>query len=304
MKIVKNVDEIQFNNSSVAIGKFDGLHRGHHILVDELVKDKEEGLLSVIFTFSKPPVTLTSDREPEYILTKEEKYALYEECGIDVVVEYPLTDELIHMDREDFLKNILIDKLGMKRILCGTDFRFGYERKGTPEYLYENSEKYGYKVIVFDKLKEGFNEISSTLIRREIAEGNIEKANKLLGYNYSVIGEIVHGNALGRTIEFPTANIIPSSDKLLPPFGVYFTTVDIDGKKYKCITNIGCKPTVTDNKIVGVESNLLGFLGDLYGKVLKFEFYHYHRPEQKFKSLEELKKQLLFDKKCCEEYFD
>ena len=302
LKIVRNPEKIKFNNASVAIGKFDGLHRGHHILIDELRKDKERGLTTVIFTFSKSPLTIEETSDVRYILTKDEKYHFYEQCGIDVVIEYPLCNSLIHMDREDFLKSILIEKIGMKKIICGTEFKFGYMRKGTKEYLIENAEMYGYEVKVFEKLKEGIDDISSTLIREHIRKGEIEAANKLLGYPYMIVGEIVHGNEIGRTINYPTANIIPDREKLLPPNGVYFTRVDIDGVSYKCITNIGIKPTVTENKMVGVESNIIGYHGDLYGRSLCFEFMHYHRTEKKFESLDELKKQLVSDEKCCKEY--
>lgn len=303
MRIIKDITHLQLNNTAVAIGKFDGIHKGHKLIMDELIKSKEDGLTSVVFTFSKSPYSLVNNKDTKYILTNEEKYDFYKKIGVDIIVEYPMSKELIEMDREVFLKDILIDKLGMKRIICGADFRFGHNRLGDIVYLERNCDRYDYKLKVFEKLVDNEKEISSTLVRKLISKGDMEKANDLLGYPYTIIGKVVHGNEIGRTISFPTANIVPAYDKILPPNGVYFSTTNIFGKDYCCITNIGSKPTVTTEKRIIVETNVLDFDGDLYDYILEIRLYKYHRIEKKFDGLESLKEQISYDERCCREYF-
>ena len=303
MRILKDITHLQLNNTAVAIGKFDGIHKGHKLIMDELINSKKDGLTSVVFTFSKSPYSIVDHKDSKYILTNSEKYSFYEKIGVDIVIEYPMTEELIFMDREIFLKNILIEKLGMKKIICGDDFRFGHNRLGDIDFLKKNSEIYHYQLKVFEKLIDNEKEISSTLVRDMISVGNIEKANDLLGYPYTIIGKVVHGNEIGRKINFPTANIIPYEDKILPPNGVYFSITNISGKEYCCITNIGNKPTVTNEKKIIVETNVLDFSGNLYDSLLEIKLYKFHRKERKFENLESLKNQISYDAKCCREYF-
>lgn len=302
MKIINNISDLQLNNTAISIGKFDGIHKGHRLLIDELLKLKDKGLLATIFTFSKAPNEIIKHSHEKVILTKNERYRFYESIGIDVLVEYPTSDELIHMDREAFLKNILIDEMGMKAIVCGKDFKFGFNRLGNIEFIKKMSGTYGYVPVILEKLKDNNSDISSTRIRKLIEDGNILEVNRLLGYSYSIIGQVVHGNEIGRTINFPTANIIPDNDKLLPPNGVYFTKVKIGDITYKGITNIGKKPTVTRSELIGVETNVLDYSGDLYDQILNIEFLHYHRKEMKFDSIEDLKNQITYDEQCCRKF--
>lgn len=304
MRIFKDITHLKLNNTAVAIGKFDGIHKGHRLIMNELIRSKKEGLTAVVFTFSKAPSNFLNYNEARYILTNSEKYGFYEKTGVDAVIEYPMSEELIRMDREAFLREILIDKLDMKKIICGADFHFGHNRLGNISFLKDNQSKYGYRVKVFDKLVEGRREISSTFVRKLISEGNIEKANNLLGYPYTIIGNVVHGNEIGRTIKFPTANIVPDADKILPPNGVYFSKVNIDGKEYRGITNIGNKPTVSNEKKVNIETNILEYSGDLYNHLLEIRLYKFHRMERKFDSIDLLKNQIAYDVCCCRKYFE
>lgn len=304
MKILKDITHLKLNNTAVAIGKFDGIHKGHRLIMDELINSKKEGLTAVVFTFSKSPYSVVNHSNSKYILTNSEKYSFYEKIGVDIVIEYPMTEELILMDREVFLKNILIEKLDMKKIICGNDFCFGHNRLGNIEFLEENSKTYDYQLKVFEKLLDNEKQISSTLVRNLISEGDIEKANALLGYPYTIIGKVIHGNEIGRTIDFPTANIVPGRDKILPPNGVYFSTTNISGKEYYCVTNIGSKPTVTNEKNIIVETNVLDFKGNLYDSLLEIRLYKFHRSEVKFENLEALKKQIMYDAGCCRDYFN
>lgn len=302
MQIIRNVENFELNNTAIAIGKFDGIHKGHRLIMEELAASKTQDLMAVVFTFSKSPDSIVKSDNLKYLLTNEEKYRFYEKMGIDVVIEYPMSEKLLCMEREGFLKDVLVDKLGMKKIICGDDFKFGHNRLGDTKYLFDNALKYGYNVKVFDKLKINNTDISSTLVRELIFEGEIEKSNDMLGYPYTIIGKVVHGNEIGRTINFPTANIIPDKEKLLPPNGVYFTKVNINGKDYKCVTNIGKRPTVADNHLINVETNIFDFTGDLYDTILEVRFYKYHRSEIKFESTDELKKQIEYDAVCCKDF--
>ena len=303
MEIIRDLTNIKLNNTAVAVGKFDGLHSGHMLIMKELHRLKEKNFTTVVFTFLNAPTAGVNDNKQQYILTIEEKHLFYKNLGIDILIECDMNKNFVTMDREFFLKEILINKLGMKKIICGSDFGFGYKRKGNIDYLYSMEQIFGYQTVVFEKLTDNLDEISSTLIRKNISEGQINRVNHLLGYSYTIIGKVVHGNEIGRTINYPTANIIPERNKLLPPNGVYFTKVEIDGNEYKAITNIGTKPTVCDNRQVVVETNVMNFSDDLYDKIITIRFYHYHRNEKKFTSLQELKHQISIDSIECERYF-
>lgn len=213
---------------------------------------------------------------------------------MDCLVECPFVDEVMHMTPEAFIKEILVDKLHAKKVVVGKDFGFGYKRSGTAEMLKEMGPSLGFETEIIEKAEENGREISSTWAREELEQGNMEAVSGLLGYDYAVHGEIVHGHALGRTIGVPTINQIPPAEKLLPPFGVYVSEVKIEGKIYYGITNIGVKPTVQE-KFTGVETNLFDCSEDLYGKHAEVSLLKFLRPEQKFASIDALKNQLDHD---------
>lgn len=239
------------------------------------------------------------DKEKK-IFTEEEKILAYEKQGIDIIVIYPIASGILDMTPEDFVKDILVDKLGAKKIVCGENFRFGKNRSGDTGILKILGDEYGYDTEIVPLLSINGNIISSTVIRKLINEGNIKKAEEMLGHKYIIAGRVVHGNAIGRTINTPTANIIPAENKLLPPNGVYISICNIDGIYYKGVTNIGYKPTIDKGeKQLGVETYFLDFEGDLYGKVLEIQLIRYLRPEKKFGGLKELKMQLQDDKDKC-----
>lgn len=293
MKIYGNVltEDLKIEGkTAIALGKFDGIHRGHKMLIDRLIATKEkEGNNAAVFTFERAPGEFINNITQKHILTKAEKRTLMKNNGIDILIECPLINEIISMEPEKFVKEILIDRLCVEKIFCGEDFRFGYKRKGDAALLEKLQEEYGYKVEVIKKLQYKDRDISSTFTREAIQSGDIKLANRLLGYPYTIIGTVSHGRALGRKIGFPTINIIPDEDKILPPNGVYDTVVIHEGIKYQAITNIGTKPTVTgDNKII-IETNLLDVSMDLYDKTVEICFLDYVRQEKKFDSIEELK---------------
>lgn len=306
MKIYGNVltEQIQVNNgTALVIGKFDGLHKGHRALLKMLSEAKEyEGLQTAIFTFVRSPKEALEKTKQQYILTADEKRLFMENNGIDILVECPLEPEILSIEPEAFIEDILVKRLGVKRIFCGEDCGFGYKRRGNADLLKKLENVYGYKTTVIKKLQYGGRDISSTFIREEIEKGNIETVNELLGYPYTTIGIVAKGQQLGRTLGFPTFNIIPAEDKLLLPNGVYYTNSIIDGVKHPSITNIGTRPTVNGDNGITIETNILDVSIDLYKKTVELEFFKFIRPEKKFNSIEELKATVKEDiRKCREE---
>ena len=285
-------DIVQNEPTVVTLGKFDGIHRGHQKLLDAVHKEaKSRGLQTALFTFDISPQTMIGISKYRVIMTNDEKRDLAQSFGIDIMVECPFTEELRNMEAEDFVEKILVGRLNAKAIVIGDDFGFGKGRKGTPEFLSKRAGKYGFTVDVIEKEKDGDRDISSTYVREELVLGHIEKANELLGYEFFVKGEVVHGMHIGTGLGFPTINMIPNKEKILPPNGVYATVTDIDGESYRSITNIGIKPTV-EGKNLGVETFIYDFEGSLYGKKAYVKLLRFIRPEKKFSSVEELKKQV------------
>lgn len=296
MQIITNLDEIKLPfYSAVAIGKFDGIHLGHRQLLGEIVAKKQEGMKAVVFTFNPSPSALFSGKKEKELTSMEEKRKVFENLGIDVLVEFPLTFESAATTKEDFVEEILVKKLNAGYIVAGTDLSFGKNGEGNSTFLIEESKKYDFSVKIIDKISYKGEIISSTLVRGAIAEGNVKKAHFMLGSPYFVQGIVRKGNQIGRTIGFPTVNILPEEEKLLPPNGVYKTEVIVDERIYEAITNVGCKPTVTEDKQIFIESYLYNFRENIYGKQIEVHFLEFMRKEQKFESIEELKKQLQKD---------
>lgn len=268
----------------VTVGKFDGFHRGHRSLLAAVLKEAEQGLASCVISFSTPV-----DTERSMIYTKEEQRRLCESMGIDVLAEYPLDESLREMTAEQFVSEILCKKLQAKVIVAGEDFRFGKGRTGDVTLLQRLEEDYDYRTVCIPKVEEDTVRISSTGIRKLLAEGKISDANELLGRPYAVFGEVLHGKKLGRTLGFPTMNLIPPPEKLLPEYGVYVTKTKVDGQWFDGITNIGLRPTVDSDLRVSVETHLFDYSGDLYGKQVEVQFLKFLRPEQKFTDVEQLK---------------
>lgn len=305
MKFFRKTLDFQVEEpTAVTLGKFDGLHRGHDLLMQNVLACSETyGVASVAFTFDIPPRNRVEEIIGNVLTTNEEKQYIFEKRGIDYLIECPFTAEVMSIEPKEFIAWIT-KALNMKFVVVGDDFRFGHKRAGDYHTLQQYEKEYGYKTIVLDKLKDSNRDISSTYVREKIADGNIRKANQLLGYKYFIKSEIVHGKKLGRRIGIPTINMILPVNKLLPPNGVYVTEVLVNGKTYMGVTNIGCKPTVSDSNIVGVETYIDNFNQDIYGEKIVVSFLQFIRPEQKFGSIEELRTQMQSDikvsRKCYE----
>lgn len=303
MEYIVGNKEFKLKNSAVTLGKFDGLHLGHQLLLNKVIDFKKQGYNAVMFTFMLHPGNLFSDKEFELIYTEEEKVARLRRSGIDVLISYPFTQETRSMEPEDFIEQVLVERLDAKVIVVGKDFRFGYKRRGDVAMLQEKAEQYGYQVIAMEKTASKNEIIGSTAIRQYLKAGDMEAANALLGHPYSIRGEVVHGRRIGRTIGMPTINQIPPSSKLLPPCGVYISRTLIDGVLYPGVTNIGYKPTVGAEEYIGVETYIFDCDMDLYGRMLEVELLSYLRPELNFGTLEELQIKMREDIVTAKKYF-
>ncbi|MBQ7432763.1 MAG: bifunctional riboflavin kinase/FAD synthetase [Lachnospiraceae bacterium] len=302
-----NTEHFQLPRRTViTLGKFDGLHLGHRKLIHTLQSCKKEELDSVVFTFSVPPASIVQGTRSGQLMTGAERTAALEQAGIDYLISYPCDQKLIHMSAENFICEILVGKCQAAVIVVGTDCHFGYQRRGDVGMLRQYADQYDYQVVVVDKEIDPVSgeEISSTLIKRELLAGNMEHANAMLGYPYSYRGEVVHGKQLGRTLGIPTMNVYPDEEKIVPPAGVYCAKAEIDGCIYKGIANIGYKPTVTEEHRLLLETFLFDFHADVYGKEIAVMLYFFVRAEQKFAGIPELQRQMTADIRSGREYFD
>ena len=301
MEIISDTKEFYINGrTAVAIGKFDGVHIGHQKLLMELsdaVSSCDEEMKSCVFTFDPAP-SVFFGAESSLLTTRKEKRILFERKGIDILIEYPFDRETADTEPSDFLNDIIVGRIGAGVIAAGRDLSFGKKGAGDCELLRRYGAENDISVRIIDKIKIELDreyEVSSTLIRDLIAQARMEDAEQLLGIPYFIYGRIVHGNHIGAGLGFPTINILPDPDKLLPPFGVYTSDVIIDGREYSGLTNIGRKPTVSDHELRGVETYIYDFDGDVYGQDAEVYLRHFCRPEVKFSSLDELKAQLASD---------
>lgn len=293
--------------TALSLGKFDGLHRGHEKLIEHLLDKQKEGLKAVVFTFDIPPKSLTEGEGHKLLSTNAEKQAIFAERGIDYLLQCPFTPEIMCMEPEDFV-DWIVRALHVKLIVVGEDFCFGHGRRGDHRLLAELAKSYGYELKVVEKLKFEGRDISSTFIREEIRKGNMEIAAEMLGHPYYIDGIVLTGNQIGRTIGIPTANIEAEPAKLLPPFGVYAAAIDVRGKRYYGIANIGRKPTIKPKEgacnPIGVEMHILNFHEDIYREPVRIYFYEYERPEIRFGSILDLQAQMKKDIVFSERYFE
>lgn len=289
MKVI-DYTEVKLQGTAVALGKFQGLHKGHMLLIHKIAEmAKEHNLISTVFTINMP---IKDGR----LQLKDERFAILEKKHIDVAVECEFSKEFSLLTPEQFVKNILVDALGVSVVVVGEDFRFGYNRLGDVDRLREFGLQYGFRVVAFPKLSMDGNIISASLIRSLLADGRVDLVNRYTGREYEVTGEVVYGKQLGRTIGFPTINLAVPKEKLLPQKGVYETFVVINDVVYKGITNVGYNPTVDDKHQTHVETHLIGFDEDFYGKTVTVSFCRRLRDEIKFNSVDALRAQLEVDK--------
>ncbi len=296
MEIILNTSDFYLKKeTAVAIGKFDGVHIGHRRLLDEILAQKKNGLLACVFTFEPAPAVLFGKSDGRELTTKEEKRLLFERMGVDILIEFPLTAESAAMEPDTFARQVLRGQMNARFIAAGTDLSFGAGGRGNAALLKALAEELDFQVKVIEKVCIENREVSSTYIRTLLERGDMKQVEHYLGMPYMIVGDVMHGNRIGRTLGFPTVNQIPKTSKLLPPFGVYYSRMLWRGKEYRAISNVGCKPTVTDEHVCGVESYIYDFDEEIYGENIEVYLYEFKRPERQFKSLWELHRQLLED---------
>ena len=298
MEVLKKLCVIE--NSCVGLGFFDGVHKGHSALIKKLVEfSLKTNTKSVVITFKKNPAEYFF-KGVTYITSNEEKESLISSLGADYMFELDFNADLKNMSAEDYLNKIIYSNFKPKYILTGFNHTFGKGKCGTPEFLRANQEKYGYKYVEIPPVKYNDEIISSTLIRHCIENGDLKKANNLLGHDYLITGTVQKGNQIGRTIGFPTANIKYPETKPEIPYGVYSARVKVSDKLYRGMLNYGIKPTINGgNNAPVVEVHILDFDKDIYGEKIDISILEKIRNEKTFNSLNELKQQIKDDLKRC-----
>lgn len=329
MKIYNHIDEFKaIKNAVVTIGTFDGVHVGHQKILGRLkeLAEQMDGE-SVILTFFPHPrmILHPEDLNLKMITTMAEKAALLEKAGIDHLIITPFTRDFSNQLPEDYIKKVLVEKIGTKKIVIGYDHRFGKDRQGSLKDLQRLSGTYGFEVEKIPEQDVNDVAVSSTQIRTSLLSGDVDTANKFLGYPFTLTGRVVRGDQVGRTLGYPTANLfVEEAYKLIPGDGIYAVLVEIDDKSRelgvgsseagvmpqdskprtqnlkKGMGYIGSRPTL-NGMTRNIEVNIFDFSDDIYNKRITLHFLHFVRPDEKFTSLEELKTQLLKDKVKTEE---
>ncbi|MEG2057207.1 MAG: bifunctional riboflavin kinase/FAD synthetase [Romboutsia sp.] len=296
METIKSINEVvKIENSVITIGNFDGLHKGHQVLIKKAVKyAKDNNIKSIVFTFENHPANYFRLSSLKKIINNKEKLRRINKLGVDTIVNIPFDEYMTKISPEDFIKEILVDKLGAKIIVVGYDFTFARNKEGNAKLLEHLSEKYNFKVEVVRPIKIDNIRVSSTYIRNLVTQGRVSKVKKYLGYNYEIEGEVIYSKQLGRQIGFPTANIKAGEDLIIPEIGIYATKVYIGDEMYYGATNVGYNPTVNGENL-SIETHILQFNEDIYGKTIRVEFLERIRDENKFNSLDDLIKQLKKD---------
>lgn len=277
------------NKSAVTIGKFEGIHRGHQLLIDEITKVAESKKYDAVFLKIRMPgqCLMTEDEEKAFL---NDKYPELKD-----IVYYDFSPEFAGMTPQSFVEDILVKRFNVGFVAVGNDFRFGCKRAGDVELLKQLGETYGFEVKVFDKLSIDGEMVSSTNIKSHIQKSEMEEALKLLGHPYMLSGIVEGGKKLGRTLGYPTINLKYDEDKMLPGYGVYASDIIIDEKRFKGITNIGIRPSVDDGNKPTVETFIYDFSDDIYGVKTEVIPTRFIRSERRFQSLDDLTNQIELD---------
>ncbi|MFL9843222.1 bifunctional riboflavin kinase/FAD synthetase [Flavobacterium rhizosphaerae] len=307
MKTYNSLQEfIPARPTIVTLGTFDGVHKGHKSILEKLIKSSQAtGYESLVLTFfPHPRMVLQQNTDIRLLNTMAEKAHLLENFGIDNLIIHPFSHEFSRLTAEEFVSDILVDKLQTQKIIIGYDHRFGRNRTADINDLKRFGEQYGFEVEEISALEVNEVSVSSTKIRSALNEGHIKTANKYLGYPYFINGSVVSGKQLGRTIGFPTANIKVSEEyKLIPSNGVYAVSAPLGDKTVLGMMNIGIRPTV-DGTTRMIEAHFFDFDEDLYNKDITVSLHYRLRDEQKFESVDALKEQLKKDKEDTLHYFN
>jgi riboflavin kinase/FMN adenylyltransferase len=288
----------------LALGNFDGLHRGHLKIIERVRRGAaEHGGTPMAMTFDPhPPRVVRPDKAPPLLMTKHQRLEALERAGIKAVAVVRFTRELSQWDPEMFVRTVLVEWLRVSEVWVGSNFLFGHDRTGNFSSLRTLGQRYGFRAEKIDPVRYKEFVVSSTRIRRLVTEARMDEAAALLGHPYYLDGRVVEGNRRGREIGFPTANL-ETSNELVPPNGVYATTLELDGIVHASMTNIGVRPTFGDNTQTTIETHVLGFEGDLYGRQVRLAFVQRLRDERRFDDVDGLKAQIEADKRRAERLF-
>lgn len=287
-------NDFNMNNTCVAFGSFDGVHKGHRAVINRLLEISKQGLTSVVLSFEYDGKLLN---ERKILSTEIEKQYLLSKHGLEVMISYKIDEVSKDIPTESFIKEVLVDRLGAKVIVTGRN-------DCNINVLRECGRKYGYTLEECDTVIDDGEHVTRERISKELEEGTLQKANDLLGHPYLILGQVMHGKELGRTVGMPTANLGFSQAKQLPAYGVFGTLSEIEGKNIKGLTNIGKRPSVDNYNYVTIETFLLDYSGDLYDKTIALEIHVYIRGVMKFNNLAEVKAQVNRDVESIRAYLD
>lgn len=296
--IIRDTDlkDIQTSDNYIALGSFDGLHLGHLSLIHKVHQEAQKnGGKSIVYTFKNHPrVVLNKENAPKLLMNNDEKAEILQKCGIDMLYFQDFDSEFMKMTPREFVE-FLINKFHAKGLVVGFNYKFGYKNMGDTKLLQKLAEEYDFKLFIMEPCIYEDEVISSTRIRKAIEYGEVQKACEMLSHPLRLSGEVMHGRKIGRTIGFPTANLNYNKNYVLPAIGVYYTNVKVNNIIYKGITSVGNNPTV-DGKNLTIETYILDFNEDIYGKNIEVFFIKKIRNEKKFSGIEQLKDQLKKDK--------
>lgn len=293
------IDLLDYNetrfSTAIALGNFDGIHIGHQQLIKKMVyRSKELGIKSSLLLFKSHTKTIVDNNRPSMITSNQQKFRIAEELGVDIIYLLDFNDNIMKLSGEEFVRDIIMNKMNGKLLVVGFDYRFGYKASGDSNYLKELGVKNNIEVVVLDPVYQEDKVISSSIIRELISAGNMSEVSKMLGRSYSIIGKVIPGKNRGNKLGFPTANIELTDNYVIPKNGVYMTNTIVDNKRYVSATNIGYNPTFSENTLK-IETYILEFEGNIYGKTLEVEFLDFLRDDIKFESKEALIEQMKLD---------
>jgi riboflavin kinase/FMN adenylyltransferase len=302
MKTIHGLENFPADEASiVTIGTFDGVHLGHQQILKQLIDtSRKSKLKSVLLTFfPHPRMVLQPDISMRLIQTIQEREKALQKTGLDYLVIHPFSTEFSRLSADDYVKQILVEQLNVRKVVVGYDHRFGRNRTASLEDMYHYADIHEFEVIEINAEKIESTAVSSTKIRKAIDEGNIELANTYLGHSFTIEGMVIDGDKRGRELSYPTANIdLQNQHKIVPKQGVYLVKSKLKGRVVYGMMNIGTKPTF-DTTMPSIEVHFLDWNGDLYGQAVQVELLKWVREERKFSSVEELQTQIQADEQYC-----
>lgn len=292
-----NVKEITGENSgtAIALGNFDGVHLGHQALIKEMIGiAQKNGYKSSVLMFENHTKSVIDGKGPSLITCMNQRYDILETLGVEIIYKMDFDKSIMNLSPEEFVSKILVDKLNVKAVVVGMDYKFGHKAAGNGQTLKDLGLKYNFKVKILDPIYMDGEIVSSTWVRKSILDGDMKQAKRLLGRNYSILGKVVQGKRIGNKLGFPTANMEPLINYVLPKNGVYSSETILDGVKYLSASSVGYNPTFNEN-VIKIESHIIGFTKNIYSLNIELVFIEYLRKEIKFDNIDLLKKQILDD---------